>query len=82
MNINEQITDSVTQMAKHSQGIADNLTNLLFILKSFNEKPVTAVQGKEWQGLSAQDKELIMAISGSASSAMMNTEQMLERKNR
>ena len=81
MAINDQITDSVTQITKHAQGIADNLSNLLFILQSFNE-PKKLLKGKEWQGLTAQDKELIMAISGSPSSAMMNTEQFLQNKNK
>lgn len=80
MNINDQITDSVTQMAKHSQGIADNLTNLLFILKSFKAPALKGSNG--FVGLSQQDRQLIMAISGDASTAMMNTERVLEQKNR
>lgn len=73
--MNDQITDSVTQMIGHANGIADNLSTLLTVLNSFKG-------ANGFIGLSQQDRQLIMAISGDASSAMMNTERVLEQKNR
>ena len=80
VQINDQITDSVTQMIKHTYGVADNLSTLLTILQAFQDKN-DAVKAGTWQGLSAQDKEMIMSVSGSASTAMMYTEQILREKN-
>jgi hypothetical protein len=46
-----------------------------------DEQKVMVTTANQWRGLSAQDKETIMMVSGSPSQAMLYTEDVLRKNN-
>jgi len=46
-----------------------------------DEQKVTVTTANQWRGLSVQDKETIMMVSGSTSQAMLYTEDVLRKNN-